>query len=127
MREAPHAFKPLLKEALWLSPLCFLLYVAAEMGTYLWAASLLVGNRGVSLPEAGIWVSVYFGSITIGRFSAGLIANRLGNRRLITLGIAMATTGATLFACVRPAPRGQPCGSGLDGAGLCTRLSVAHA
>lgn len=97
MRETPQAFKPLLKEALWLSPLCFLLYVAAEMGTYLWAASLLVSNRGVGLPEAGIWVSVYFGSITVGRFSAGLIANRLGNRRLIALGIAMATTGATLF------------------------------
>ena len=96
-RDSPKTFKPLVTQALWLSPLCFLLYVAAEMGTYLWAASLLVSTRGVALPEAGIWVSVYFGAITLGRFSAGLIANRLGNRRLITLGVTLATVGATLF------------------------------
>ena len=96
--EAPVVFKPLRTQALWLAPLSFLLYVAAEMGTYLWAASLLVTNRGVSLAEAGVWVSVYFGSITAGRFGAGLIASRLGSRRMIMLGIAMAATGATLFA-----------------------------
>jgi fucose permease len=91
-------FKPLRTQALWLAPLSFLLYVAAEMGTYLWTASLLVTNRGVSLAEAGVWVSVYFGAITTGRFGAGLIASRLGSRRMIMLGIGMATTGATLFA-----------------------------
>jgi fucose permease len=96
--DIPVAFKPLSTQALWLAPLSFLLYVAAEMGTYLWTASLLVTNRGVTLAEAGVWVSVYFGSITVGRFGAGLIANRLGNRRLITLGIGLATVGSTLFA-----------------------------
>jgi fucose permease len=95
---AAAVFKPLSTQALWLAPLSFLLYVAAEMGTYLWTASILVSNRGVTLPEAGLWVSVYFGAITLGRFSAGLIANRLGNRRLIALGIALAAVGATLFA-----------------------------
>ena len=95
---APAAFKPLSNQALWLAPLSFLLYVAAEMGTYLWTASLLVTNRGVTLAEAGVWVSVYFGSITAGRFGAGLIANRLGNRRMVMLGIGMAAVGATLFA-----------------------------
>jgi len=96
--ESPLVFKPVATQALWLSPLAFLLYVAAEMGTYLWAASILVTNRGVTLPEAGVWVSVYFGSITVGRFSAGLISNRLGNRRIVTLGISLAAIGATLFA-----------------------------
>ena len=96
--EVPVVFKPLRTQALWLAPLSFLLYVAAEMGTYLWTASLLVTNRGVSLAEAGVWVSVYFGAITTGRFGAGLIASRLGSRRMIMLGIGMATTGATLFA-----------------------------
>lgn len=91
-------FKPLATQALWLAPLSFLLYVAAEMGTYLWAASLLVSNRGVTLPEAGVWVSMYFGAITLGRFASGVISNRLGNRRMVSLGIALATLGATLFA-----------------------------
>lgn len=91
-------FMPIATQALWLAPLSFLLYVAAEMGTYLWAASLLVGHRGVTLPEAGVWVSMYFGAITLGRFASGVISNRLGNRRMVSLGIALATLGATLFA-----------------------------
>jgi fucose permease len=68
------------------------------MGTGLWAASILVNNRGVSLAEAGFWVSVYYGSLTAGRFGVGLVANRLGNRRLVRLGIALAIVGAALFA-----------------------------
>jgi fucose permease len=84
--------------ALWLAPACFLFYVAAEMGTGLWAASILVNGRGIGLAQAGFWVSVYFGSITAGRFGVGLIANRLGNRRLVRLGVLLAMAGATLFA-----------------------------
>lgn len=91
-------FKPLRSLALWLSPLIFLLYVAAEMGTGLWAASILVGTRGMSTSEAGLWVSVYFGSITAGRFGVGLVSNRLGNRKLVQLGLCLATAGATVFA-----------------------------
>lgn len=84
--------------AQWLAPATFLLYVAAEMGTGLWAASILVGSRGVPLTEAGFWVSVYFGAITAGRFGLGLVANRLGNRRLVRLGVLLALVGASLFA-----------------------------
>lgn len=99
--QGPHettAFKPVRTLALWLAPALFLLYVAAEMGTGLWAASILVTDRGVTTAQASVWVSVYFGSITAGRFAVGLIANRLGNRRMVRLGIAMATTGALVFA-----------------------------
>jgi fucose permease len=91
-------FKPLQPITLWLAPATFLFYVAAEMGTGLWAASILVTDRGLSPTQAGVWVSVYFGSITAGRFGVGLIANRLGNRRLVRLGIGLATLGAAIFA-----------------------------
>ena len=84
--------------AMWLAPLCFLLYVSAEMGTGLWAASILVTDRGLAAADAGMWVSLYFGSITAGRFAIGLVANRLGNRRLVRLGSAVAMAGALLFA-----------------------------
>ena len=96
--EPPVVFKPVAPRALWLAPLCFLFYVAAEMGTGLWAASILVNDRGTSLAQAGFWVSVYFGSITAGRFGVGLVSNRLGNRRLVGLGVLLALAGATLFA-----------------------------
>jgi MFS family permease len=84
--------------ASWLSPLIFLVYVSAEIGTGLWAASILFEGRGVALKDAGIAVSCYFGAITVGRFAIGSLANRIGSRRLIRFGIAGATLGACLFA-----------------------------
>jgi fucose permease len=91
-------FKPVRPLAVWLAPTSFLFYVAAEMGTGLWAASILVTDRGLSPTQAGVWVAVFFGSITAGRFGVGLIANRLGNRKLVQLGIGVAIAGAILFA-----------------------------
>jgi len=97
-------FKPLRPLALWLAPLTFLFYVAAEMGTGLWAASILVG-RGLAPTQAGLWVSLYFGAITTGRFGVGLVAARMGNRKLVRVGICVAATGAALFAWTAlPAP-----------------------
>jgi len=84
--------------AMWLAPLCFLFYVSAEMGTGLWAASILVTDRGLAAGDASVWVSLYFGAITAGRFAVGLVANRVGNRRLVRLGIVVAMAGALLFA-----------------------------
>jgi fucose permease len=84
--------------AMWLAPLCFLFYVSAEMGTGLWAASILVTDRGLSAGDASVWVSLYFGAITVGRFAVGLVANRVGNRRLVRLGVVVAMAGALLFA-----------------------------
>jgi fucose permease len=92
------SFKPVQTLATWLAPCTFLLYVAAEMGTGLWAASILVTGRGMPLAQAVVWVSVYFGAITVGRFGVGFIANKLGNRKLVQIGIGVATLGATLFA-----------------------------
>ena len=92
------AIKPHNPLATWLAPTCFLFYVSAEMGTGLWAASILATDRGMPLAQAGVWVSVYFGSITAGRFAVGLVANKLGNRKLVQLGIGVAALGAALFA-----------------------------
>lgn len=91
-------FKPRHPQALWLAPTCFFLYVSAEMGTGLWAASILATDRSMPLAQAGVWVSVYFGAITVGRFAVGLVANWLGNRKLVQLGICVAALGAALFA-----------------------------
>ncbi len=90
--------KPVTTLATWLAPLAFLLYVAAEMGTGLWAASILVHVHQFNPATAALWVSFYFGAITAGRFGVGLVANQLGNRRLIRLGILIALGGAVVFA-----------------------------
>lgn len=80
-----------------LSVMTFVLYVAIEAGLGLWLSALLIESRGLDVSLAGTLVGVYFGSIMAGRFLLGMIANRMGNRRLITLGLAIAMSGALLF------------------------------
>lgn len=92
--------------AAWLAPACFLFYVGAEMGTGLWAASILVQERGLSLVQASAGLSLYFGAITVGRFGVGFVAHRLTNRQWVQWGIGLAALGASLFALPLPSPFG---------------------
>lgn len=82
----------------WLSAVIFALYVAVEGTTGLWAGSILAVGRGFALETAGVCVSAFYGSITLGRILVGFIVERFGNRRLIAVGCAMAAAGGILFA-----------------------------
>lgn len=82
----------------WLAPSLYLVYTTIEVGTGLWAASILVEGRGMAPASAGVWVAGFFGSIMAGRFAIGLVAVRLGNRALVRAGILVALVGAALFA-----------------------------
>ena len=84
--------------AAWLAPALFLVYATAEVGTGLWAASILVEGRGFDTPTAGLWVACFFGAIMGGRFAIGLVSARLGNRRLVRVGLWTAMAGAAVFA-----------------------------
>jgi fucose permease len=95
----PLAPRPL---AVWLAPLTFFVYVAAEGSVGLWLASILVGSRQFTPAQAGVWVSVYFGAIMTGRFAVGLVTHHFGNRQLVRLGIAVSLSGALLFALNGP-------------------------
>jgi fucose permease len=110
-RSSPHthedaesiaSIKPDNTLAVWLAPLTFFIYVAAEGGVGIWMASILVGSRQFTPAQAGVWMSVYFGAITAGRFAIGLVADRLGNRTLVRLGIVVSLLGALLFALNGP-------------------------
>ena len=92
------ARKPPVAWASWLAPCLYLVYASIEVGTGLWAATILVDHRGLEPSIAGMWVSCFFGAIMVGRFAVGVIAVRLGNRRLVRLGLLFATVGATLFS-----------------------------
>lgn len=102
--------------AAWLAPLCFLFYVGAEAGTGLWAVSILVQERGVSLVQASGGLSLYFGAITLGRFGVGLVAHRMHNRQWVRIGLVLALLGAGLFALPLPGSWGMV-GLALMGAG----------
>jgi fucose permease len=67
-----------------------------------WLASILVGSRAFTPAQAGVWMSVYFGAITAGRFAVGWAVTHWGNRLLVRLGIAVSVLSTLLFALNGP-------------------------
>ena len=90
----------------WFGTLSFFLYVGAEMGAGLWAFTLLTEGRGVDTVQAGFWVSIYWGTFTIGRVVAGVLAGRFSAAQLTLGGVALSLVGAVLFALGTPGPGG---------------------
>ena len=76
----------------------FFSYCAAEATTMLWASSYLEGTQGVSKDEAAALGSLFFIGITAGRFLSGFISDRLGDNRMIRIGISVALCGVALIA-----------------------------
>ncbi len=101
----------------WLSALLFAVYVAGEMTVGVWAASVMVVERGLAPGTAALGTAIYFGAITTGRIAVGFLVNRLGNRRMVSLGVSLALVGAVLFAAGIPGPA-LLCALGLLGLGL---------
>ena len=92
--------------AAWLSMLAFLLYTSAEIGLGFWAFTLLTESRGVLLATAGLWVTLYWGSFTVGRIVAGMLAPKLGEMRLTLFGLLIALIGLVLFTLQIGGPGG---------------------
>lgn len=67
----------------WFSVALFLVYVGVESTPGQWLNSLLTGSRGFSAEQAGIWVGMYWGSLTVGRLFFGWIAPHLSTLRLL--------------------------------------------
>lgn len=77
-----------------LAVLLFFLYSGIEFSIGLWLGSVLLESRGAPVPVAGLSVSAYYASIMAGRFLSGLFVNRMGNSRMIRLGLSLAVFGA---------------------------------
>ncbi len=75
----------------------YAVYASCEFLIGLWSFSLLAEKRGIAPVLAGTWVASFYGSLTIARFSTGVVVNRLGNRFMIKLGLTVALVGTVLF------------------------------
>jgi len=73
--------------------LAFFGYCALESTAGLWASTYLVYDRGVSAESAALFASLFFIGITVGRFASGFVSNRLGDRKMITLGLIVVLMG----------------------------------
>lgn len=75
----------------------FWAYCALESTTGTWASSYLVQHRGIDAETAAMFASLFYLGITFGRFLCGFVADRLGDRCLIRIGILTALAGAVLI------------------------------
>ncbi len=75
----------------------FFAYCALEQTAGLWASSYLVQYRGISAGIAAQFASLFFLGITFGRFLCGFLSEKLGDRRLIRIGIYTTLAGAVLI------------------------------
>ena len=77
--------------------LLFFFYVGSETAVGLWSASYLRSARDVTIAHAGLWVSIYYGSITAGRILVGFIVEKIGTKTAVRIGAAISAVG---FVCL---------------------------
>ena len=71
----------------------FLAYCAAEATAMGWASTYLVEVRRITEERAAAFASLTFIGLTAGRFLGGFLMDRLGDRKMIVLGTAIAVVG----------------------------------
>lgn len=76
----------------------FFAYCALESTSILWASTYLVEERAVAPATAAAFGSLFLLGITAGRFLAGFIADRVGDRQLIRGGFVAVGVGALMLA-----------------------------
>ena len=83
--------------AVWLSIAIFFIYTGLETAAGAWAFSLFTEGRGIGTAEAGLWVSLYWGSLTVGRLIFGFVAESRAAGWLLRLCLVGIGVGATLI------------------------------
>ena len=80
-----------------LTLIAFFSYCAGEATCFLWTSSYFAGTReGLSQERIAAFGSLIFGGLMLGRLIAGFISNRLGDRKLIRVGLAVEAIGILL-------------------------------
>ncbi|KOR89046.1 MFS transporter [Paenibacillus solani] len=93
----PKNDKPLQIRGVKVTLLTFMFYCGVEATVGLWGASFLVGTRHLPPETAAVWVSMYYGGITLGRFFTGFVTLKFNNRTLIRAGQITAISGVVLL------------------------------
>ena len=78
----------------------FFSYCAVENTAMLWSATFLVSARGFSESLAAQSAGLLFWGITTGRIICGLISDRMGDERMITMSHAMIAIAILMFFIV---------------------------
>lgn len=71
----------------------FFAYCSLESTAGLWSASYFVLNRGLAEERAASWASLFYLGIGVGRFLMGFLANALGDRKMVRIGLGILLCG----------------------------------
>lgn len=77
--------------------LTFFCYCSLESSAGLWASTYLTDHRGISAHTAAMFASLFYLGITGGRFISGFVSARLGDKRMIRIGCAVAAAGIIMI------------------------------
>jgi fucose permease len=80
----------------------FFVYCGIETITGAWMYSVMVESRGIDPVRAGVWTSIYWGSLTAGRFLIGALANRVDTVQLVRWSMGGALCGVALLLTRAP-------------------------
>ena len=75
----------------------FMAYCAAEATAMSWSSTYFVEVKGIDEATAAQFASLFYIGMTVGRFLSSFIAGKLGDRKMILLGSAVAAVGIVLL------------------------------
>ncbi len=95
--EIKHADRPTLRlPIVWISIIVFLLHTAIEVSIGNWNYSLFTLARGIPIAQAGLWATLYWGSLTTGRILIGFVDVR--PTRIVRIGLGGLLLGTLLLS-----------------------------
>jgi fucose permease len=95
--QAAPTMETLRRPIVWLGMLMFFFYTGVELMAAQWSYSLLTLGRGMPETNAGLVVSLYWGSLMVGRILFGFIANRVPLVATLRICIIGSIVGGLLF------------------------------
>jgi fucose permease len=95
--QAASSLSTLRLPVVWLSVAVFFVYTGIEAAAGTWAYTLFTESRAVSMTTAGMWVSIYWGSLTVGRLLSGIIVAFVPVRLLLRYSIIAIAIGAAFL------------------------------
>lgn len=77
--------------------IAFFSYCSLESTAGLWASSYMVLYKGIDVKTAAKWAALFYLGITAGRFLAGFITGKLGDKKMVRIGQMIAFIGVVFM------------------------------
>lgn len=95
-------FAPLRIEGVKPVLIVFLFYCGLESTMGLWGSTFLIRVKEIDVATAAGWVSLFYGSITFGRFISGFVTMRASSKTMIRAGEIAILSGVVFFLLPLP-------------------------